>query len=66
VRNNDGNNGNDDTASGSHGVPLLLGKDLDLIFAGREIRVIQTASTRKEGRSKNNPHVARFIFTRLL
>lgn len=65
MRNNDGNNGNDDTASGSHGVPLF-GKDLDLIFAGREIRVIQTASTRKEGRSKNNPHVARFIFTRLL
>ena len=28
MRNNDGNNGNDDTASGSHGVPRFLEKIL--------------------------------------
>jgi len=43
VRNNDGNNGNDDTASGSHGV-YLVGKDLHLILR-EKIRVITTTST---------------------
>lgn len=44
VRNNDGNNGNDDTAGGSHGVPQFC-KDPDLNLREGEIRVSQTAST---------------------